>query len=208
MSSLIGKKLGMTRLFDETGKNVVVTIVEAGPCYVTEIKSKEEHGYDAVQLGFSEKREKVTTKPLRGHFKRAGVKPQGILKEFRTFDSDATFTLGDEIKVDIFSVGDTVTVTGISKGKGFAGGVKRHGFGGGPKSHGQSDRHRAPGSIGQSSYPSRVYKGIKMAGRMGGKAVTVRNLQVVKVDNERNLLFVKGAIPGHIKGYVFVKKQA
>jgi len=198
----------MTRLFDETGKNVVVTIVEAGPCYVTEIKSKEEHGYDAVQLGFSEKREKVTTKPLRGHFKRAGVKPQGILKEFRTFDSDATFTLGDEIKVDIFSVGDTVTVTGISKGKGFAGGVKRHGFGGGPKSHGQSDRHRAPGSIGQSSYPSRVYKGIKMAGRMGGKAVTVRNLQVVKVDNERNLLFVKGAIPGHIKGYVFVKKQA
>ncbi|UCE04775.1 MAG: 50S ribosomal protein L3 [bacterium] len=208
MSSIIGKKVGMTRLFDETGKNVVVTILEAGPCYVTEIRTKEKHGYDAVQLGFENKREKVTTKPLVGHFNKANVKPLRNLKEFKIFNSESPLKLGDEIKVDIFSVGDKVTVTGISKGKGFAGGVKRHGFSGGPKSHGQSDRYRAPGSIGQSSFPSRVFKGQKMAGRMGNKKVTVKNLKVVKVDNDKNLLAVKGAVPGHIKSYVFIKKQA
>ena len=207
MSSLIGRKLGMTRVFDETGENVVVTVLEVGPCYVTEVKSKQKHGYDALQLGFDPKREKITTKPLLGHYKKAKVKPLKILKEFRTFDSEFLPKLGDEIKVDIFAVGDKVAVTGVSKGKGFAGGVKRHGFAGGPKSHGQSDRHRAPGSIGQSSYPSRVFKGIKMAGRMGGKKVTVKNVKVVKVDSDNNLLLVRGAIPGHIKGYVFVKKQ-
>lgn len=207
MSSLIGRKLGITRLFDETGQNVVVTILEAGPCYITEIRTKEKHGYDALQLGFGSKREKVTTKPLKGHFKKAGVKPLRILKEFKTFDSNSSFKLGDEIKVDIFSEGDRVIVTGISKGKGFTGGVKRHGFAGGPKTHGQSNRHRAPGSLGQSSYPSRVFKGLGMAGRMGGEKVTVKSLKVMKVDVEKNLLLVKGAVPGHIKSLVFIKKQ-
>ena len=207
MSSLIGKKLGMTRFFDETGKNVVVTIIEVGPCYVTEVKTAKKHSYDAVQLGFSEKREKLTTKPLLGHFKKAKVKPLRILKEFKTYNSESLPKLGEEIKVDVFSVGDKVTITGISKGKGFAGGVKRHGFSGGPKSHGQSDRLRAPGSIGQSSYPSRVFKGIKMAGRMGGKKITVKNLKVMKVDADNNLLLVQGAVPGHIKSFVYIKKQ-
>ena len=207
MSSLIGKKLGMTRFFDEKGENVVVTILEAGPCYVTEIRSKEKHGYDAVQIGFEQKREKITTKSLLGHFKKANAKPLKIIKEFRNFDSQADLKLGDEIKVDIFSVGERINVTGISKGKGFAGGVRRHNFSGGPKTHGQSDRHRSPGSIGQSSYPSRVFKGVKMPGRMGGKNITVKNLKVMKVDVEKNILLVKGAIPGHIKGYVYIKKQ-
>ncbi len=207
MSSLIGKKLGMTRYYDQSGQNVVVTILEAGPCYITEIRSKGKHGYDAVQLGFDPKREKVTTKPVLGHLKKAKTKPLKIIKEFRNFDSQADLKLGDEIKVDVFSIGDRITVTGISKGKGFAGAVKRHHFKGGPKTHGQSDRHRAPGSLGQSSYPSRVYKGIRMAGRMGNEKVTVKNLKVIKVDTEKNLLIVKGAVPGHIKNYVFIKKQ-
>lgn len=204
---MIGKKIGMTRYFDPSGQNVVVTVLEAGPCYVTEIRSREKHGYDAVQLGFEHKREKVTTKPLIGHLKKANVKPVRILKEFRNFESQSELKLGDAIKVDIFAVGDRVTVTGISKGKGFAGVVKRHHFSGGPKTHGQSDRHRAPGSLGQSSYPSRVYKGLRMGGRMGGEKVTVKNLQVIKVDAEKNLLLVKGAVPGHIKNFVFIKKQ-
>ncbi|NOZ62931.1 MAG: 50S ribosomal protein L3 [Calditrichaeota bacterium] len=207
MSGIIGKKLGMTRLFDDSGQRVVVTIIEAGPCYVTDIKSKEAHGYDAVQLGFDEKREKVTTNPLLGHFKRAGVKALRVVKEFRPFVTDEPLKLGDQVTVDIFSEGDKVNVTGISKGRGFAGPVKRYGFSGGPKTHGQSDRHRAPGSIGQSSYPSRVLKGVKMAGRMGGKKVTIKNLEIVKVDKENNYLMVKGAVPGHIKNYVFIKKR-
>lgn len=205
---MIGKKLGMTRFFNEQGESVVVTILEAGPCYVTDIRSKKKHGYDAVQVGFDQKREKVTTKPLLGHFKKANTKPLRIIKEFKNFDLQPDLKLGDEIKVDIFSAGDTISVTGVSKGKGFAGGVRRHKFSGGPKSHGQSDRHRAPGSIGQSSYPSRVFKGIKMGGRMGGKNVTVKNLKVMKVDAEKNILIVKGAIPGHIKSYVYIRKQS
>jgi len=208
MSSLIGKKLGMTRFFNEKGENEVVTIIEAGPCYVTDIRSKEKHGYEAVQVGFDEKREKVVTKPLMGHFKKANTRPLKIIKEFRNFDIQPDLKLGDEMKVDIFSAGDRVSVSGVSKGKGFAGGVRRHKFSGGPKTHGQSDRHRAPGSLGQSSYPSRVFKGLKMAGRMGGKNVTVKNLKVMKVDAEKNILIVKGAIPGHIKGYVYIKKQS
>lgn len=207
MSGLIGRKIGMTRLFDETGQKVVVTIIEAGPCYVTDLKTEEKHGYDAVQLGFDEKREKVTTKPLQGHFKRAKVKPQRILKEFREFDSEKPLKLGDQVKVDIFTEGEQVMVSGISKGRGFAGTIKRHGFGGGPKSHGQSDRHRAPGSIGQSSYPSRVLKGVRMSGRYGGKNISVKNLKVFRVDVDNNYLLVKGAIPGHIKNFVFIKKQ-
>lgn len=208
MNGLIGRKLGMTRFFDTTGKNIAVTVLEAGPCYVTELKTKEKHGYDAVQVGFGTKREKLTTRPLQGIFKKAGVQTLRILKEFRVDDPTLSFNLGDEIKVNIFSEGDRVTVMGISKGKGFAGVVKRHHFSGGPRTHGQSDRHRAPGSLGQSSFPSRVYKGLKMAGRMGGKNVTTKNLKVIKVDNENNLLLVKGAIPGHIKSFVFITKQA
>ena len=207
MSGLIGKKIGMTRIFDETGQKVVVTVIEAGPCFVTDIKTKDKHGYDAVQLGFGEKREKVTTMPLQGHFKRAKVKPLRILKEFEPPEKDNSLKLGDEVKVDIFSDGEKIDVTGISKGKGFAGTIKRHNFSRGPKTHGQSDRHRAPGSIGQSSYPSRVLKGMKMSGRMGGKTQTVKNVKVVKVDSENNYLLVKGAVPGHIKNYVFIAKQ-
>ncbi len=207
MSSLIGKKIGMTRYFDASGQNVVVTVLQAGPCYVTELRTREKHGYDAVQLGFEPVREKLMTRPLMGHFKRANVKPLRILKEFRNFDGMANLKLGDELRVDVFSVGDLVTITGISKGKGFMGAVKRHHFSGGPKTHGQSDRHRAPGSLGQSSYPSRVYKGLRMAGRMGNEQVTVRNLKVIKVDVEKNLLMVKGAVPGRNQNFVFIKKQ-
>ncbi|MBD3289987.1 50S ribosomal protein L3 [candidate division KSB1 bacterium] len=207
MSALIAKKLGMTRLFDDQGKNIPVTVLQAGPCYITQIKTKEVDGYEALQLGFLSKKEKLTTKPLAGHFKKADVSPLRILKEFRDVKIDESMKLGSELKVDIFEVGDTVMVSGVSKGKGFAGGVKRHGFHGGQKTHGQSDRLRAPGSIGQSSYPSRVIKGTRMAGRMGGENVTVRNLEVVKIDPANNLLVIKGAIPGSIQGIVYVKKQ-
>jgi len=207
-TGILGKKLGMTRYFDANGQNVVVTVLEAGPCYVTEIRTKEKHGYDAVQLAFEPLREKLVNRPLLGHFKRANVKPMRIIKEFRNFDGIGNLKLGDELKADVFSVGDLVSVTGISKGKGFMGAVRRHHFRGGPKTHGQSDRHRAPGSLGQSSYPSRVYKGLRMAGRMGNEQVTVRNLKVIKVDAEKNLLMVKGAVPGHNQNYVFIKKTA
>jgi len=208
MNGLIGKKLGMTRLFDETGHNTVVTIIEAGPCYVTEIRSKDKHGYNAIQLGFGEKREKVIAKPQLGHYKKAGVKALRVMKEFRASESDASLKLGAEVKVDIFAEGESVRVTGVSKGKGFAGVVRRHNFSGGPRTHGQSDRHRAPGSVGSSSYPSRVYKGTRMAGRLGGNHVTMKSVKVVKVDSERNLLMVRGSVPGSVKGIVFIKKQA
>ena len=201
MSALIAKKLGMSKLFDEQGRNVPVTVLEAGPCYVTQIKTEETDGYEAVQLGFLPRREKLVTKPLAGHFKKAGVEPQRILKEFKNFKFNESIKMGSEIKVDIFEVGDLITITGISKGKGFAGGVKRHGFRGGPKTHGQSDRLRAPGSIGQSSYPSRVFKGLKMAGRMGHDKVTTLNLEIVKIVEDENLMLVKGAVPG-FKGSV------
>lgn len=207
MSALIGKKLGMTRLFDEQGKNISVTVLQAGPCYVTQIKTKTNNGYEAVQLGFLPKREKVVTKPLKEHFKRAGVPTLSVLKEFKNIAIDDSIKLGSEIKVDRFSVGDMITVTGISKGKGFMGAVKRHHFRGGPKTHGQSDRTRAPGSVGQSSYPSRVWKGTRMAGRMGNEKVSVKNLKVIKVDVTNNLLIIKGAVPGANKGIVFIKKQ-
>jgi len=196
----------MTRIFDENGNAVPVTVIEVGPCYVTQIKSKEKDGYEAIQVGYGKRKEKHTTKPVLGHLKKSGLKPFRVLKELRNFESKEPLKLGDEIKVDIFSAGDIVSVTGISKGKGFAGVVKRHGFGGGPKTHGQSDRWRAPGSLGQSSYPSRVFKGLKMAGRMGGKKVTVKGLSVVKVDVENNLLLVKGAVPGANKGIVIIRK--
>lgn len=206
MIGLLGKKTGMTRIFDDNGNVIPVTIIEAGPCYVTQIKTKEKDGYSAVQLGFDDKKPKNVNKPLLGHFNKAKVTPTRVLSEFRNFDLKE-IKIGQEISVDIFSVGDKLSVQGISKGKGFQGVVKRHGFGGGPVTHGQSDRLRAPGSIGASSFPSRVFKGQRMAGRMGGTKVTIRNLQVVKIDKEQNLIFVKGAIPGHINSYVKLIKK-
>jgi large subunit ribosomal protein L3 len=205
MSGLIGKKLGMTRIFDEKGNDVQVSVIQTGPCFVTEIRTQDRHGYDALQLGFEEKRDKSVKQPERGHFKKSGVKPMRYLREFRTFDV-SQFKLGDVIKADIFQVGEEVKVIGISKGKGFQGVVKRHHFGGGPVSHGQSDRRRAPGSVGGSSYPSRVFKGMRMAGQMGNARVTVRNLKIVRVDAENNIVMVRGGIPGARNGMVLISK--
>jgi large subunit ribosomal protein L3 len=205
MSGLIGKKLGMTRIFDEKGNDVQVSVIQTGPCYVTEIRTKDKHGYDSLQLGFEEKREKSVKQPERGHFAKSGVKPMRYLREFRTFDV-SQFKLGDAIKADVFQIGDEVKVIGVSKGKGFQGVVKRHHFGGGPVTHGQSDRRRAPGSLGGSSYPSRVYKGLRMAGRMGNARVTTRNLKVVRVDAENNIVMVRGSIPGAKNGMVLIQK--
>jgi len=207
MVGLIAKKLGMTRFFDEkTGNSVAVTVLEAGPCVVTQVKTEEIDGYTAVQLGFGQKKEKRTSKAILGHLAKSAAKPLYLMREFRDFVSAAPLKLGDEVKADVFSVGDQVSISGISKGKGFAGVVKRHHFNGGPVTHGQSDRLRAPGSLGQSSYPSRVYKGLRMAGRLGNEKVTVSGLKVVKVDIENNLLLIKGAIPGANQGYVLIKK--
>jgi large subunit ribosomal protein L3 len=206
MSGLLGKKLGMARVFDESGRSIPVTVIEAGPCYVTQIKRTETDGYDAVQLGFEEKKEKQTRRPEMGHFAKASVKPLRYLREFKDFENLDELKPGDAVTVDIFHEGEKVKVTGVSKGRGFQGVVKRHGFGGGPKTHGQSDRHRAPGSIGQSSFPSRVLKGLRMAGRMGDERVTVRNLEVVKVDPERNILMVKGGVPGSRNSVVIIRK--
>ncbi len=201
MSGLLGKKIGMTKLFDEAGNTVDVTVLEAGPCYVTQVKTKAKDGYEAVQLGYGKIKPKNISKPLAGHFKKSSTEPARKLKEFPVFP-DREVKPGDVIKVDIFKPGDRVKVTGTSKGRGFTGVVRRHKFGGGPVSHGQSDRLRAPGSLGQSSDPSRVYKGLKMAGRMGNKQYSAQNLRVVKVDVEKNLLFVRGAVPGARNSFV------
>jgi large subunit ribosomal protein L3 len=201
MSGFLGKKIGMTRIFDDTGNVVPVTVIEAGPCYVTQLKSRQSDGYDAVQLGFSSKKEKQVTRPLAGHFRKAGIQPVRKLKEFEPF-RNREIKSGEEIRADIFKPGDRIKITGTSKGRGFTGVVKRHHFRGGPVSHGQSDRLRAPGSLGQSSDPSRVYKGLRMAGHMGNSRTSVLNLLVVKVDPENNLLFVKGSVPGARNSYV------
>lgn len=206
MRGIIGKKIGMTRVFDDDGTANPATVIEAGPCFVTQIKTAETDGYNAVQVGFEEKKEKASNKPEMGHVAKANLKPFRLLKEFRDFESDDTLELGSQINVDIFQEGEIVNVTGVSKGRGFAGVVKRHGFHGGPKTHGQSDRLRAPGSIGQSSWPSRVIKGVRMGGRMGAKNVTVRNLQILKVDPENNILIIRGAVPGANKGFVLIRK--
>jgi large subunit ribosomal protein L3 len=195
MAGLLGHKIGMTQVFDAKGLSTPVTIVQAGPCYVTQIKTLENDGYTALQLSYQDKKEKHVSKPLKGHFEKAKTQPKRYTKEF-DFGDNPSYQLGDELKADIFKEGSKVRVSGISKGKGFQGGVRRHGFSGGPKTHGQSDRLRAPGSLGQSSYPSRVYKGLKMAGRMGDERLTVISVEVVKVDAQNNLLFLKGAIPG------------
>ncbi len=205
MSGIIGKKLGMTSLYTEAGKNIPVTVIEAGPCVVTQVRTEEVDGYSAVQLGFEEKKDKHTTKALKGHFEKAGVKPQRKLVEFKEFDTE--LNPGDTVTVDIFQEGEFVDVAGVSKGKGFQGVVKRHGFGGvGQATHGQHNRMRAPGSIGASSYPSRVFKGMRMAGQTGNKRTKVLNLQVMKVDPEKNLLLVKGAIPGANGSVVIIEK--
>ena len=205
MSGLIGKKVGMTSIFDENGKNVPCTIIEAGPCVVTQVRTKEVDGYDALQLGFDDKAEKRATKAEFGHFKKAGTSVKKKVVEFQGFEDN--YKLGDTITVDFFTEGEFVDITGVSKGKGFQGVVRRHGFGGvGQTTHGQHNRLRAPGSVGASSYPSRVFKGMRMAGRMGAEKVTVQNLKVLKVVAEKNLLLVKGCIPGHKNAYVTIHK--
>ncbi|MGK0421018.1 MAG: large subunit ribosomal protein L3, partial [Polaribacter sp.] len=201
MSGLIGRKIGMTSLFDENGKNIPCTVIEAGPCVVTQVRTEEVDGYSALQLGFDDKSAKSSNKALEGHFKKAGTTAKKKVVEFQGFEEQ--YKLGDSISVSHFEEGEFVDVSGVSKGKGFQGVVKRHGFAGvGQATHGQHNRLRAPGSIGAASYPARVFKGMRMAGRMGGDKVKVQNLRVLKVVAEKNLLVVKGAVPGHKNAFV------
>ena len=204
MAGLIGKKIGMTSMFSDEGKNIPCTIIQAGPCTVTQIKTNATDGYDAVQISFDEQKESRLSKALLGHYKKANATPSKKLVEV-SFDTEAK--LGDSLNVNLFAEGDFVTVSGNSKGKGFQGVVKRHGFAGvGDATHGQHNRMRAPGSIGAASYPARVFKGMKMAGRMGGETIKVQNLRVYKVVPEKNLLVVKGCVPGHNNSYVTIQK--
>jgi len=205
MKSILGKKLGMTQIFDEDGTVVSVTLIEAGPCYVTQKKTEETDGYSAIALGFGETTEKRLTKPVAGHLKKANCPPLRHFREFRVADT-AEFEEGQKIDASVFEVGDKVDVIGTSKGKGYAGVVKRHGFAGGPKTHGQSDRWRAPGSAGAGSTPGRVFKGMRMAGRMGNERVTAANLKVALVDAEKNLLAVRGSVPGGKNGLVIIRE--
>ncbi|HOW41435.1 MAG TPA: 50S ribosomal protein L3 [Bacteroidales bacterium] len=206
MQGLIGKKVGMTSVFDENGKNIPCTVLQAGPCVVTQIKTVEKDGYNAVQLGFDEKKEKHTTKAEMGHFKKAGTTPRRKLVEFTGFEAGKV-QLGEIITATLFSTDAIVDVRGWSKGKGFQGVVKRHGFGGvGGQTHGQHNRGRAPGSLGASSFPSRVLPGMRMAGRMGGNQVEAMDLKVVRLMAEENILIVKGSVPGPKGGYVIITK--
>jgi len=204
VDGLIGKKLGMTRLFTGDGRWIDVTVLEAGPCTVVQRKTKDRDGYDAVQLGFGELKESRCNKPLKGHFAKAGLAPKKKLQEVRV-TSDSALKTGDEVKASIFTTGDRVDICGVSKGKGFAGVIKRHHFAGGPGGHG-SMFHRAPGSIGQRQTPARVYKGKRMPGHMGQERTTIRNIEIVNVDAERNLLIVRGCVPGATGGIVTVSK--
>ena len=207
MSGLIGKKIGMTSIFDSEGEMIPVTVIKVDPCKVVNIKTTEKDGYEAVQLGFGERKEKHLSKPLAGYFTKNNVTPAYKLKEYKGFNT-AKMKIGDEIKVDIFQEGEKIKVKGKSIGKGFQGVMKRHGFGGvGGTTHGQSDRLRAPGSIGASSYPSRVFKGQRMAGRTGNKNTTTSNLKVVKIVLEENILMVKGAVPGPANSIVELIKK-
>ena len=204
MKGLIGKKMGMTSIFNDEGNSIAVTIIKAGPNYVSQVKAKETDGYDATQLAFDEAKERNTTKAQMGHFNKCGINPQYKLKEIRT--SNGSLKQGQELSVNLFEEGDIVNVVGTSKGKGFQGVVKRYGFSGvGMSTHGQHNRLRAPGSIGASSTPSRVFKGMRMAGRMGGNRVKIKNLRVEKIDTERNLIFVNGAVPGAKGSYVLIQ---
>ena len=205
MSGLIGRKIGMTSIFDENGKNLPCTVIEAGPCVVTQVRSKDVDGYDALQLGFDEMPDRKVTKAASGHFKKASTSPKRKLVEFQGFDAE--HKLGDTITVDHFTAGEFVDITGTSKGKGFQGVVKRHGFRGvNDATHGQHNRQRAPGSIGAASYPAKVFKGMRMAGQMGSEKVKVQNLRVIKVVPEKNLLVVKGCVPGHKNSYILISK--
>lgn len=205
MAGLIGKKIGMTSIFSADGKNIPCTVLQVGPCVVTQVKTIEKDGYEALQLAFDERKEKNTPKPLLGHFKKANTTPKRILHEFKGFNGD--YKLGDVITADIFTEDRFVDVIGFSKGKGFQGVVKRHGFKGvGEQTHGQHNRLRAPGSLGASSFPSRVLPGMRMAGRTGNKRVKVINLQVIKVIPEQNILVVKGSVPGPKGSYIIVEK--
>ena len=205
MSGIIGKKVGMTSFYDDNGKNIPCTIIEAGPCVITQIKSTDKDGYNALQLGFEDQKESRVNKPKMGHFKKAKVTPKKKLIEFRGFDGE--YNLGDFITVEIFEEGEYVDVIGTSKGKGFQGVVKRYNFRGvGDATHGQHNRMRAPGSIGAASYPARVFKGMRMGGQMGNNRVKQTNLQVMKIFPNKNLLVVKGAIPGAKNSYVIVEK--
>jgi len=204
LKGLIGKKIGMTQIFDENGAAVPVTIIEAGPCFVTQVRTPSNEGYSSVQLGFDEVKPKRLSGGELGHLKKSNTPPLRFLREFVV--KDPGVTVGDQVKVDLFATGDSVDVVGTSKGKGFAGAVKRYHFRGGPATHGQSDRERAPGSRGSGTTPGRVYKGAKGAGHMGNDRVTAQNLKVVLVDVERNLIGVRGAIPGSRNGLVMVKE--
>ncbi len=205
MSGLIGKKIGMTSIFDENGKNMPCTVIQAGPCVVTQVRTEEKDGYEAVQLGFDDKTEKSAIKAEMGHAKKAGTSVKKKVVEFQGFEEE--YKLGDTITVAHFEEGEFVDITGTSKGKGFQGVVKRHGFAGvGQATHGQHNRLRAPGSIGAASYPARVFKGMRMAGRMGTDTVKVQNLRVLKVVEDQNLLVVKGCVPGHKNAYVKIEK--
>ena len=205
MSGLIGKKIGMTSIFDANGKNIPCTVIEAGPCVVTQVRTEEVDGYSALQLGFDDKTEKSATKADLGHAKKAGTSVKRKVAEFKGFDEE--YKLGDTLTVALFEEGEFVDVTAVSKGKGFQGVVKRHGFAGvGQATHGQHNRLRAPGSIGAASYPARVFKGMRMAGRMGGENVKVQNLRVLKVVSDKNLLVVKGCVPGHKNAYITIEK--
>lgn len=207
MLGILGKKIGMSAVYDENGNRIPVTIIEAGPCTVTDVKTDERNGYNAIQLGFGSVKEKSLTKPVLGHFKKNNLTPVRHLKEFRV-DSVAEYKIGDTLGINIFTEGEKIKVSGTSKGKGFQGVMRRHGFGGvGGTTHGQSDRLRAPGSIGASSYPSRVFPGQRMAGRTGHDNVTVRNLQVIKIVEEKNIILVKGAVPGAINSIVELYKK-
>jgi len=207
MPGILGKKIGMTSIFNAEGDLVTVTVIQAGPCKVVSLRNKEKDGYTAVAIGFEEKKEKHVSKPVMGQFKKNNLAPLKTVKEFKGFDVDS-LKIGDDIKVDFFKEGELIKVRGKSKGKGFQGVMRRHNFGGvGGTTHGQSDRLRAPGSIGASSYPSRVFKGQRMAGRMGFENVTVRNLKVIKIIPEDNLIMVKGAVPGSINSIVELIKN-
>ena len=204
MPGLIGKKVGMTSVFSAEGKNVPCTVIEVGPCVVTQVKTVETDGYDAVQVGFIDKKDKHTNKAEKGHFEKAGVAPKRHLAEFKDFENE--YQSGDEITVELFNDAVWVDVTGISKGKGFQGVVKRHGYAGAARSHGQKHVLRSPGSVSAASYPARIFKGKKMAGQMGNKQVTVQNLEIIKIIPEHNLLVVKGSVPGSNGSIVTIEK--
>lgn len=207
MSGIIGKKIGMTSMYDANGKNVACTVIEAGPCVVTQVKTLDNDGYEAIQLAYEDKKEKHSNKAEMGHFKKAGVTPKRVVAEFTRFEADHQKSFGDVLGVDIFEEGEFIDVTGTTKGKGFQGVVRRHGFSGvGGATHGQHNRLRAPGSVGASSYPSKVFKGMRMAGHMGTQKVKMINLQILKIVPEKNLLVIKGSIPGANGSYVIVER--